>query len=299
MAKSLSTLIKTKLTQKQQYGYSRHQAKQDHEGKSPYIHSKTTYETYRKHCLQFGSWCKENYGCKTPLECAHYTKEYLEYCTSQGNSAATLATKGAAIAKLFDTGKDHLGFKFPEVKRAEITRDRIVRVALNDKHQAARDFIAATGLRAGKELSVLKVKDVYRDAKTGRLMVHVTQGKGGREREVTVLRSGEKTVLKILAGKSDDDLVMKDFSRNAITENQLHAFRAQYACDRYRELEADGVTKSKRYDKDDLYHCRKDLAGTTYKKALMEIVSNDLGHSRISVIAQSYLWKLSDGGGSA
>lgn len=288
--KSLADQIQRKLVEKQAYGQGRHEFKQRGE-KSPYIHSFDTYKTYLKHCLHFGEWCKQNYGCKTPLDCAHYTKQYLEQCAAKGNSAATLATKGAALAKLYGTSKDRLGFDFPEVKRAEITRDRDVREALNDKHQAVRDLVAVTGLRANKELAKLKAGDVYRDKNTGRLMVHVEQGKGGRSREATVLRSGEKIVLDMIAGKKPDELVMKGFSRNSITDNQLHAFRAQYACDRYRELEADGVKTSKRYGENDLYHCRGDMAGTTFKKPLMEIVSNDLGHSRISVIAQSYLWK--------
>ncbi|SDN56500.1 site-specific integrase [Acetanaerobacterium elongatum] len=288
--KSLEDLVQRELVKMQAFGQKRHDFKMDGE-KSPYIHSYATYETYLKQCLQFASWCKENYGCKTPLACASYIKEYLQECQDQGNSAATLSTKGAAIAKLYGEEKNRLGFNFPPVERAGITRDRDVKPAPNAMYQTARDFVAATGLRDSKELAKLQVKDVYRDNGTGRLMVHVNQGKGGRPREATVVRAGEKVVLDMLAGKTGNELVFKGFSNNSLTENQLHAFRAQYASDRYRELEADGIKISKHYGPNDIYHCRKDQAGEHYQKAIMEIVSNDLGHSRISVIAQSYLWK--------
>lgn len=108
MSRSLSQKIKNELYTKQRFGYSRHDEKLKYGGKSPYIHSYATFQTYLKECKQFGQWCKQNYGCKTVSDCAHHTKEYLEHCAARGNSAATLATKGAALAKLFDTSKDRL-----------------------------------------------------------------------------------------------------------------------------------------------------------------------------------------------
>ena len=41
----------------------------------------------------------------------------------------------------------------------------------------------------------------------------------------------------------------------------------------------------------DRYVMRKDRAGETFDKRAMHIVTKNLGHNRISVIAQSYLYQ--------
>jgi hypothetical protein len=46
-------------------------------------------------------------------------------------------------------------------------------------------------------------------------------------------------------------------------------------------------------DRNDRYICRRDMRSRVYSKKLMAVVSENLGHSRINVIAQSYLYQLS------
>ena len=65
-----------------------------------------------------------------------------------------------------------------------------------------------------------------------------------------------------------------------------HYYRAVYAqrlYDEYKRKEKDIPPKER-------YIMRKERAGEVYDKQAMEIVSRNLGHNRISVIAQSYLY---------
>ena len=65
-----------------------------------------------------------------------------------------------------------------------------------------------------------------------------------------------------------------------------HYYRAVYAqrlYDEYKRKEKDIPPKER-------YIMRKERAGEVYDKQAMEIVSKNLGHNRISVIAQSYLY---------
>jgi hypothetical protein len=63
----------------------------------------------------------------------------------------------------------------------------------------------------------------------------------------------------------------------------VHHYRSEYASTLYRKLARQEIPKAERYC------CRGDLKGTWYDKAAMKEVSEALGHSRISVIAEHYL----------
>lgn len=64
-----------------------------------------------------------------------------------------------------------------------------------------------------------------------------------------------------------------------------HAYRREYAQKKYEQL-ARSVEELPRKER---YICRKDKKGVVYDKKAMRKVSNNLGHERISVIAQSYI----------
>ena len=66
-----------------------------------------------------------------------------------------------------------------------------------------------------------------------------------------------------------------------------HFYRATYASRLYNQLKRD-IDDIPTEDK---YIMRKDRAGEIYDKKAMLLVSNALGHTRISVIAQSYLYQ--------
>lgn len=66
-----------------------------------------------------------------------------------------------------------------------------------------------------------------------------------------------------------------------------HYYRATYANRLYNQLkrDIDDIPPQERYV------MRKDRAGEVYDKQAMLLVSRALGHNRISVIAQSYLYQ--------
>ncbi len=65
----------------------------------------------------------------------------------------------------------------------------------------------------------------------------------------------------------------------------IHGYRAVYASKLYKRY-ARPIESLERAEK---YICRKDKAGIVYDRRAMKIVSKQLGHERISVIANSYL----------
>ena len=82
-------------------------------------------------------------------------------------------------------------------------------------------------------------------------------------------------------------------SKNA----DIHSYRSDYATALYKqyarpinEIPYDRLNVGTgRWYQSEVYVCRGDRAGTKYDKQAMLIVSNALGHNRLSVIAGHYL----------
>lgn len=69
----------------------------------------------------------------------------------------------------------------------------------------------------------------------------------------------------------------------------VHGYRGQFAVDLYRSL----ARPLKKIPKKDQYRCRGDRQGIVLDKKAMFLVSQALGHGRINVIAENYLYDLS------
>ena len=69
------------------------------------------------------------------------------------------------------------------------------------------------------------------------------------------------------------------------THADIHSYRSEYATALYEKYARDINS----LDKKELYCCKKDLNGVKYDRQAMKIVSSNLGHNRISVIADHYL----------
>lgn len=254
-----------------------------------YIHSFGTMKTYLKHSLDFATYCRSTYGCKTIEDCRPYVKEFIE----QNNySPWVKKTQRSAIAKLYGVKSKEFGdIDTGNRSRATIKRSR--GGAVREKHFSETgkysdyvSFCKGTGLRKS-EMENLRGSSFYRD-ETGQAFLRVTKGtKGGRIRAVPILEEYvnlvENTCLKAGTGKvipfiADDRL-------KAPSGANTHGYRAEYAKQLYDELKRplDIVPMNERY------YCRGDLKGVIYDKNAMEIVSNALGHTRISIIASSYL----------
>lgn len=250
------------------------------------IYSKATFKTYKQQFNHFADWLKEAHPEAVTLEDARaFVDEYLKHLIELERSAYSISTAKAAIAKIMGVEATQF-IATPPRLRADIKRSR--GEAVRDKHisdkkeeELAR-FTSATGLRR-KEMTMIKAEDLFFE--NGQAYLNVTQGtKGGKPR-----------VAKIV-GKTDEetkDIVKWIQSKKGRLFNKLssnydnHFYRATYASRLYNQLKRD-IDDIPTEDK---YIMRKDRAGEIYDKKAMLLVSNALGHNRISVIAQSYLYQ--------
>lgn len=106
-------------------------------------------------------------------------------------------------------------------------------------------------------------------------MVFVTNGKGGREREVPVLPGNEQDVLSMVAGRDPDEHVFARIAKNL----DVHSQRRLYAQALYLHYApgwelppAEGRLKRGNYDRD-----------------AVSRVSQALGHNRLDVVLRHYL----------
>ena len=283
--KSTNYQVKGILSKLVRFGVSRKDVKREFGGKSPFIHSFDSYKTYTRLAMAFAKWAKETHGERDVTKMRCYVREYLEYITAKNLSVFTIRTHAQALAKLYGCSSTDFGFAFVPRTRAVIKRSRGEVKGFNEERYGyITDFIDATGLRRHEVLGLRRREIYYCD---GVLYVFVRQGKGGRQREVPVLRSDEKTVLNIKDRALGDD--EKLFKKSDIPKNApCHAHRAKFAAIRYglcaRPIEE--VPKKERY------YCRKDQRGTVMDRLAMKQVSGLLGHNRIDVIAQSYAYMI-------
>jgi len=95
-------------------------------------------------------------------------------------------------------------------------------------------------------------RDIFRGP-DGRLYVHVSNGKGGRERDVHVLQKYEREVERIVREREGRDRL---FDRVPIRMD-VHSYRREYARERYREVEREISRERKLFDRvEDLVRSR-------------------------------------------
>ncbi len=197
-------------------GESRFQAKQAHRAASPEagwtvstgkIHSHTTRKVYQQHILAFINWARTTHGITRLawLDERAYdlVTQYLAAHVAAGRSAYTVQAERAALRLFFGNWGLVAAVEIPTRTRSTITRSRVP--VGHDRHfqpahwQAHIRFAQVCGLRRA-ELRDLRVRDVY-TAGDGALYVHVKNGKGGRPREVPVLKGHEEEVLALVQGR--------------------------------------------------------------------------------------------------
>lgn len=156
----------------------------------------------------------------------------------------------------------------------------------NGKYKDYVKFCKATGLRK-TELESLQGSAFYKN-KDGKSYLHVTKNtKGGRYREVPILKEYSLFVENICK-KAGAGKVIPYIAENRLKAPNgadTHSYRADYAKELYNRLKRP-LDKILPYEK---YFYRGDLKGLIHDKKAMEVVSQALGHTRISIIAQSYL----------
>lgn len=264
-------------------GYGKPKIKDKHNS-TPYIHSESTYKTYKAQCGHFAEFCYAN-GVKYDMdEAFKLIPAYGRKLEDEGKSAWTIYTAINAIAKAFGVSTESLGYKPPKRERASVSRSRYATEM--DRHFSVQanekliTFCKCFGLRR-RELEAL-TGDCMGFNKKGGLLVHVTNGKGGKERWVPFCGTlkEEKLVVDLMTQASATKVFPYVHSKA-----DIHGYRSVYACKLYKTY----ARPTETLKSSEKYVCRKDKAGVVYDKKAMQIVSRALGHNRISVIANSYL----------
>jgi integrase len=249
------------------------------------IYSRNTFETYKRQFTYFADWLSEAHKeALTLADARGYVDEYLLHLVELKRSAYSITTAKAALAKVFQTEATQF-IDTPPRERASIKRSR--GVAVRDKNISSKTekqlsiFSSATGLRRNEMLNI-KSEDLF--FKGEKAFLNVTKGtKGGKVRIVEICGTSADETKDIVRWIQCQQGRL--FPRlNSNYDN--HYYRAVYAqrlYDRYKRKEKDIPPKER-------YIMRKDRAGEVYDKQAMEVVSRNLGHNRISVIAQSYLY---------
>lgn len=250
------------------------------------IYSKATFETYKQQFRHFAGWLEKAHPEAFTLEDARgFVDEYLRHLIELERSAYSISTAKAAIAKIMGVEATQF-IATPPRLRADIKRSR--GVAERDKHisdkkeeELAR-FTSATGLRR-KEMTMIRAEDLFFE--NGQAYLNVDKGtKGGKSRVAKIVGKTEAETKEIVKWiQSKEGRLFYKLSSNY----DNHYYRATYANRLYNQLKrdiADIPTEEK-------YIMRKDRAGEVYDKQAMLHVSKALGHNRISVIAQSYLYQ--------
>lgn len=250
------------------------------------IYSWSTYRTYLKHITYFTDWCKKNYRCKTLEQCREHIDEWLQLRISKGLSAWTIKMEVSALAKLYGVpAGDLTEIKTPDRKRADIKRSRedTVRDAhFSEKnHEEIVFFEKSVGLRR-EGLTIIRGTD-YRIDDYGQMWVHIRE-KGGKYRFIPV-KMANKNRVKAIMDAAGDGRVFPEGVPNAM---DVHGYRGAFAVDLYKSL----ARPLKKIPKKDQYRCRNDRKGIILDKKAMFLVSQALGHNRINVIAENYLYDL-------
>lgn len=250
------------------------------------IYSKATFKTYKQQFRHFADWLEQAHPEAVTLEDARaFVDDYLRHLIELERSAYSISTAKAAIAKIMGVETTQF-IATPPRLRADIKRSR--GVAERDKHisdkkeeELAR-FTSATGLRR-KEMTMIKADDLF--FKKGQAYLNINKGtKGGKPRIAKIVGETEEETKAIVEWiQSKEGRLFNKLSSNY----DNHYYRATYANRLYNQLKRD-IDKIPTQDK---YIMRKERAGEVYDKQAMLSVSKSLGHNRISVIAQSYLYQ--------
>ena len=250
------------------------------------IYSKATFQTYKQQFKHFADWLEQAHPEAKTLEDARaFVDDYLRHLIELERSAYSISTAKAAIAKVMGVETTQF-IATPPRLRADIKRSR--GVAERDKHisdkkeeELAR-FTSATGLRR-KEMTMIKADDLF--FKKGQAYLNINKGtKGGKPRIAKIVGETEEETKAIVEWiQSKEGRLFNKLSSNY----DNHYYRATYANRLYNQLKRD-IDKIPTQDK---YIMRKERAGEVYDKQAMLLVSKSLGHNRISVIAQSYLYQ--------
>lgn len=277
-------------------GTAKHIDKQTAKKTAGKIYVDSTLHTYKRSWNDYCNSMKQSgfkingHVPRTLEEAAAYMPEYIDELIKRPGSRAgstmsawSIRTYFAGCAKVL--GLSAKDYDLPARHVADIRRSR--GDAVRDKNFSEVknadlvNFCRCTGLRNRKELQRIHGTDLI-TLPDGTLAIHVT-GKGGRVRDLPIFGSAaeiERVVARMrTAGNA---LVWPHVSSAA----DIHSYRAAYAARMYASIARDPRTIPAK----ERYCCRGAKRGTWYDRRALKQVSLALGHTRINVVAEHYLW---------
>ena len=269
------------------YGKSKHSYKKTHHGKPDVTicYAEQTAITCYERAMVFLTWALDSGLVRRVSrwqELLDFLPDYLRL-RSELWSADTVHTDASYLCKLF--GVLMSDYPHPRRSRAQVTkcRDTLERFAeFATRYPELVSFCLCTGLRKGKELAVAQGDHLR--FRRGEALLHVI-GKGGLERDVPFIGSPEDCALAIgLCRAAGSELVFPTLPRGV----PVHGLRAMYVSAQYLML-ARPVAE---LPKEERYVCRGDYKGIVLDRAALMAISPTIGHKRISVLVQSYIWPL-------
>jgi len=269
---------------KQGIGVSKHNVYKQFGGKSPLIHSYSTFNRYMGIAKEFVNWARERGINRLDKVHSDHVKDFLlskaEYC-----SMKTLKVNASALRKFFETvGREdiseRIGKEYQEIYsqgrnpgRAEAFAhpERVISLLKEDVHKVVAELQLLTGARIG---DVKKIQVLPESKK-----VVILKSKGGRTREIDYADRPEKFErireltealnehLKTSSWKSVREGYYKDLRQAVLRSGEVytgsHAFRVNYVKERLKELKSQGYSE---------------------REALQKI-EYEIGHSRIEMSA--------------
>ncbi len=196
----------------------------------------------------------------------------MKYRQDDGKSSHTISKDMAALNKLYNfhiTKKD-AGIKersYKDIKRSREPKEHDKKYS-PDNYRDQIIFAKATGCRRQSVLVAESERVIWKDG----LPVEVFLiEKGGKERHATILKEYQNDIKKIVRNREAGKPLFDKYTKKI----DNHAFRREYAKNRYDEL-----VREKGFD-------AKDYRG--YDSSVLKELSKDLGHNRIDVVIYNYL----------
>lgn len=262
------------------------------------IYMDDTCNQYHKHwddycdSMRRAGYTVNGHKPRTFEEAAGYMPQYLQELQARpgarpGTTFSAWSTRAYFSASAKVLGLSAKDYDLPVRRRADITRSR--GEAVRDRHfstannAALVDFCRATGLRSRKELQQIKGTDLV-DLGGGSYAIRV-HGKGGRWRDAPIYGTPAQV------GAVVDRLRAAGDGRcwpSVPSCADIHSYRADYAARVYQAH----ARPPEAVPPADRYHCKGDMRGYCFDRRAMMVASQALGHSRLSVIASHYLYKL-------
>lgn len=287
-SKSIIRQAIDRLDERMAIGESRREAKQAQRTTGEHVwafstgkmHSYKTRTTYQEHILRFVNWSRSTYAIKSLEQLDARANElaslYLQQGLATHKSPYTLQVERSALRLFFADRTLGSAVTLPRRTRTTITRSR--GPVAHDRHFQPANWLLLIRFEQGcglrrSELARLTVADIYLN-EMGQLVIHVLNGKGGKEREVPALPGHEPDLLALITGRQADERIFDHIPKHM----DVHAYRREYAQALY------------------LFHAGRELpplAGRLkrcdYDLSAVQRVSWALGHNRLDVVLRHYL----------